>query len=117
MKTRRMTALALGLILCAGCASDQNGAPSADTVVDPPDAVEWFTDRAKESGMDFVHMNGASGRYYYPEILPPGVALFDYDNDDDLDVYLVQSRRLGPAVDGGAAATAAMARAIFGSPM
>ncbi len=42
------------------------------------------------SGIDFVHVNGMSGQFYMPEILGPGVALFDFDNDDDLDVYLVQ---------------------------
>src|SRR5204862_7157062 len=40
----------------------------------------WFTDRAKETGIDFVHFNGMSGKFYYPEVMAPGVALFDYDN-------------------------------------
>ena len=35
------------------------------------------------------------GAFYYPEILGPGVALFDFDNDGDLDVYLVQGASLG----------------------
>ena len=43
-----------------------------------------------------------SGKFYYPEIMAPGVALFDYDNDGDLDVFLVQGQMLGTATPTGA---------------
>jgi hypothetical protein len=55
----------------------------------------WFTEVAGEVGLDFVHFNGMSGEHYYPEVVGPGCALLDYDNDGDLDVYLVQGAMLG----------------------
>ena len=53
-----------------------------------------FRDTAAETGLDFRHYNFAAGRHYMPEIMGAGVALFDYDNDGALDVYLIQGNRL-----------------------
>lgn len=63
----------------------------------PPDPMdEIFSDRTKEAGIDFMHFNGMSGFHFYPEIMGSGVALFDYDNDGDLDIFIVQGAKLGP---------------------
>ena len=53
-----------------------------------------FRDVATQAGLNFRHFNFSTGQHYMPEVMGPGVALFDYDNDGDLDVYLVQGSRL-----------------------
>jgi hypothetical protein len=79
------------LALLAGCGSDPTPRGASNGSV----GDEWFTDRAKQAGLDFVHFNGSSGELYIPEILTPGSAILDYDNDGDLDVFLLQGQMLG----------------------
>jgi hypothetical protein len=84
---RRMVRLAIVCVLTMnGCgarpAPDGRARESAD----------WFSDAAEKAGLRFRHVNGMSGGHYMTEILGSGVALFDYDNDGDLDVFLVQSQ-------------------------
>lgn len=57
-----------------------------------------FTDITKEVGIQFREENGESGKKYFIEPLGRGLALFDYDNDDDLDLYLVNGCNLPIAI-------------------
>src|SRR5262245_9505504 len=93
MRTRR-TLLILALLALAGCRDTRQKPGDSQAPNDSATDQEWFTDRAQEAGLVFTHVNGMSGQFYLTEIMAPGVALFDYDNDGDLDVYLVQGSGL-----------------------
>jgi hypothetical protein len=63
-----------------------------------PAGPAWFEDVTEASGLRFVHDAGpVDGRYFLPQIMGSGCALFDFDGDGLLDAYLLQNGGPGGA--------------------
>lgn len=73
-----------------------------DSAAQPCPVRPAMVEIAPQTGVDFVHDRGATGKLYNPETMGAGAAWLDYDGDGWWDLYLVQSGPL-PA-DGSAAA-------------
>ena len=60
-------------------------------------AAITFTDVTAQTGITFTHTDGSSGKHYIVEYVCAGLALLDYDNDGDDDIYFLSGAPLGGA--------------------
>src|SRR5438874_8722747 len=93
----------VGVLICA--ATFALGLPTQATKRHPPQSLPvlpTFTDVTKASGINFKNEACHTSQKYFIETMEGGVALFDYDGDGFLDIFLINGAALSDPMSPGA---------------
>src|SRR6266404_7697031 len=76
---------------------ESSAAPSSPRATNPG----LFVDVTAAKGLNFRYMPSRTSKKYLLETMGPGVALFDYDNDGRLDIFVVNGAPLSDPMRNG----------------
>lgn len=91
-----LSRLAIVLVLAgtgSGCHKSDEPAPTPPARATPvaAPAPAWLQDVTEKTGLNFTHDVGPVGTYFMPESLGSGAAIFDFDSDGLMDLFLLQN--------------------------
>ncbi len=86
------------LLVTPGCKPARTVTPAKSVAPAPAGASDWFEDVTDTVGLTFTHECGPTGKFFMPQSVGPGGALFDADGDGRLDILLLQSAGPGSGV-------------------
>lgn len=90
LRSRRRRILAVAVIAVLGGVGAAIWYANRPAIVPiPPAGPAWFADATDEWGITFTHDAGKLDDYWMPRINGSGVAIFDCDGDDKLDLYFL----------------------------
>lgn len=68
---------------------DAADSPAGSPLAQQPEVQNWFQDETQQRGIQFQHVDGRTGARFYVETAASGGGFWDYDDDGDLDIYLI----------------------------
>jgi len=87
-----MALMFVAAVVFAGCSKSSESKPTSAGPASPPPSPAWLEDFTEQSGVKFRHW--PAERFLVPDQMGSGAALFDFNDDGRLDLYLLQG--VGP---------------------
>jgi enediyne biosynthesis protein E4 len=87
-----LLSITLAGMTVTGCdRKSESPSGTAERSVPAKNESPWFHDGTRKAGIEFPHKAGGTDPFFMPRQVGSGVALFDFDGDELLDIYLIQN--------------------------